>query len=758
MVLIILELNPLLQIYILTQVFSSASNKLKMNVALLTTTTIICAIIGAPLISIGQAPAMHIKKTSEKIMLDGSLSEEAWTLGSPADNFWQYFPNDSAPSEHKTVIYMTYDDKNLYVGAKCSAKNKGYITSSLKRDFRAGGSDNITFLFDTFDDQTNAFFFGINPAGVLREGLISNGGTKVKDFSTSWDNKWVGASKVYDDYWICEVAIPFKTLRFKSGSKKWRFNSYRYDTQNNERSTWTRIPRNQWIFNLAFMGDLIWEEPLDKTRKNITVIPYATGGVQRDFETTSANPSYIYDFGGDAKVSITSGLNLDLTFNPDFSQVEVDRQVTDLNRFEIFFPERRQFFLENADLFSNFGSSRVNPFFSRRIGIASDTAGNLIQNPILLGGRVSGKLDNNWRIGLLNMQTAANDDINLPTQNYTVAAIQRKIFTRSNIGAIFVNRQAELSDTSSYNRVVGLDYHLASKDGSLIGKLFYHHSITPDTTVDFKGATGFQLNYRLRKWRAEYMHQYVGDGFDPQVGYLPRKNYFRVSPELEFYFYPRNKIFNQNSLGVDIEFLSQPEEGLTDITTEIFMNFDFTNNARMRLSFMQNYLYLTDDFDPSGLSESDSTLVAGTSYNYYNFRGSYNSDMRKKLFFNISPSLGQYFNGTRYGGNGFITYQIRPYGSVSMNFSYNYIQLPYATSSLILLGPRFDITFSKSLFLTTFFQYNNQANNFNVNARLQWRFRPVSDFFLVYTDNYYATDFMKKNRAIVAKFTYWLNL
>ncbi len=730
-----------------------------MNVASLTTTTIICAIIGFPLFAIGQPPSVYLSKTSEVIVIDGVLDETSWATSQPAKDFWQYFPNDSMPSELGTEIYMTYDDNNLYIAAKCFAKNKDYIIPSLKRDFRAGGNDNITLLFDTFDDQTNAFMFGMNPAGVKREGLISNGGSRIQDFTTSWDNKWTGVSKIYDDYWVCELAIPFKTLRFKAGSSKWRFNSYRFDTQINERTTWARIPRNQWIFNLAFMGDMIWDAPLQKTGNSITVIPYATGGLQQDFEANPTEQVALYNFGGDAKIAVTSGLNLDLTINPDFSQVEVDRQVTDLNRFEIFFPERRQFFLENADLFSSFGANRINPFFSRRIGIAYDTSDNVVQNPIYAGARLSGKIDNNWRIGLLNMQTGENNDIGIPGFNYTVAAVQRKVFTRSNVGAIFVNRQSFNSDSTdydAYNRVVGIDYNLASPDNVWTGKIFYHQAITPNTEATFKGASGVHLHYRVRKWRAEYMHQIVGDGFDPQVGFLPRQNYLRFSPELEFYFYPRNKIFNQHSIGADIEFLFQPETGKTDQISELFWDLEFSNNARLRLSALQNYIYLTSDFDPSGLDSIP--LASGTDYNYYNFSGSYSSDMRKKLFFNISPNLGQYFNGERYGVNGFLTYQIRPYGSISMNYSYNYIRLPTLTSSLILLGPRLDITLNKSVFLTTFFQYNNQTDNFNVNARLQWRFQPVSDFFLVYTDNYYASDFTKKNRAIVAKFTYWLNL
>jgi hypothetical protein len=735
-----------------------------MNAAIRNTFLSLCLVLSLPFFGRTQSPSIHMQRTASTITIDGVLDESAWELSSPANNFWQYFPSDSVKAELQTEIYLTYDDEYLYIAAKCYAKHEDYIIPSLRRDYSAGGNDNISFLFDTFDDQTNAFLFGMNPYGVRREALISNGGGRLVDFSSSWDNQWYGESKIHEGYWVCELAIPFKTIRFKKGSKKWRFNSYRFDTQINERSTWNRIPRNQWIFNLAFMGDMYWDEPLEKVSRNVTVIPYATSSYSQDYEEINAEPEFHYDIGADIKIGINSGLNLDLTVNPDFSQVEVDRQVTDLSRFEIFFPERRQFFLENADLFSSFGSRRNSPFFSRRIGIAVDSADNLMQNPIQYGARLSGKLNEDWRIGLLNMQTDADQDINIPVLNYTVAALQRKVFTRSNIGMIFVNQQALNTDSvqvdetnyDAYNRVIGVDYNLASPNNVWTGEVYYHQAITPTETEDFKGTHGFHLNYKVNSVRAEWLHQYVGGGYDAQVGFVPRTNIFRMSPELEFYFYPRKKHLNQYSIGADYEILFQPEFGKTDETTTAFAKFNFSDNSQFNINVKQNYIYLTEEFDASGLDSIP--LAANTEYNYFNLNFGFSSDRRKKIYFSIENNIGQYFNGTRYGAQGNVAFQFRPYGSIAFNYSYNHIELPEIASSLVLIGPRIDFTFTKKLFLTTFIQYNNQADNFNINARLQWRFKPVSDFFIVYTDNYLATDFSKKNRALVAKFTYWLNL
>ena len=317
------------------------------------------------------APQINLKKKIDEIVLDGELNEETWKIAQVSKNFTQYFPTDSLQAIGDTEIYMSYDENNFYIAAKCYTPEDDFRVESLKRDYGFGGNDNISFLFDTYNDITNAFLFGMNPVGARREALISNGGKTFNSFDASWDNKWDGDSKMYDNYWICELAIPFSSIRYKEGTTKWRFNSYRNDAQTNEITCFINIPRENILMNLNFMADLNWEEPLSKPSQNISIIPYAIAGVARDFEDTNETEARITsNVGGDAKISVSSSLNLDLTLNPDFSQVEVDQQVANLDRFEIFLPERRQFFLENADLFSQFGIQRARPFFSRRIGVS----------------------------------------------------------------------------------------------------------------------------------------------------------------------------------------------------------------------------------------------------------------------------------------------------------------------------------------------------------------------------------------------------
>lgn len=708
--------------------------------------------------------AIFVKKVKATITLDGKLDEAEWLQSQPAQDFWEYFPSDSNRAVLGTKVYMLFDDQNLYIGAHCESVGDQYIISSLKRDFRAGGNDNLTFLIDPFQDRTNAFVFGMNPAGVRREALIANGGRSREDWNGGWDNKWKGESYIGDGFWSCELIIPLSTIRYKEGIKDWYFNSYRFDTQSNTRSTWTRIPQNQIIMSLAYMGKMEWEEAPKSQGPNISLIPYVSANFAKDYEEGTPRDLGAA-IGGDAKITVTPSMNLDLTVNPDFSQVEVDQQVINTGRWEVLFPERRQFFLENSDLFGTFGDQNINPFFSRRIGIGQDTAENNIQVPITYGARLSGKLDKNWRLGLLNMQTLKNVEAQMPNVNYTVAALQRKIFSRSNLGIIFVDKESFTNDPdivveSPYNRILGIDYNLASSDNRWNGKVFYQQAITPDKTYDAneKFAQGARVAFVERKYGFGFDEQWVRAGYNPEVGYLRREDYFRINPTAQLFFYPKTEKVTRNNLEANFAFLWKPNYGKTDHRLALNWEMNFFNTSTLQVNLAHRYTYLFEPFDPTRTEARE--LPADTDYKYKEIRINYMSDARKKFSYVLGTRIGGFFNGSRYSGEGGLTYRYQPYGSIQMNINYTRVELPepYASADLFLIGPRIDLTFSKSLFLTTFIQYNNQIENLNINARLQWRFAPVSDFFLVYTDNYDTYDFGAKSRALVAKVTYWLNL
>lgn len=701
--------------------------------------------------------------TDEQMTIDGMLNEDIWSKLSPAKSFHQYFPNDSLLATNDTEMYFTYDEDNLYVGFKIYGEGNDWIINSLKRDYRAGGNDNITIVLDTYNDGINAFFFGVNPWGVIREGTITNGGNERRDFDESWDNKWIGDAKIFDGYYTAELEIPFSILRYNNNVESWGLGAYRFDTQTNENHTWTDVPRNQPLFNLAFNGKLEFENPLVSKGASYSLIPYLTGGLSKDYEEgTPTDPTY--DFGGDAKIAITSGLNLDLTINPDFSQVEVDRQVTNLDRFEIFFPERRQFFLENADLFGGFGFSGINPFFSRRIGVASNNEDETVQNRILAGARLSGKLNDKLRIGLLNMQTA-NGDNGVQATNYSVAAVQHKIAKRSNISLIGINKNYTSNELGlSNNSVLGADFNFATNNNFFFGKTFLHKSFVPDVEGS-QLAHGTEINISDRNYGFSWTHEYVGSEYDAEVGFIRRQDYFNINPQAWRAFYPSTGVFNTLEVGVFADYIWKPELGKTDHSLGLNFGGSFKNSARFELELAQEYVFLFDDFDPTGTDSEP--LAEGTDYSYVNLTGFYSSDRRKSFSYFFSPYIGKYFNGNRFGMRGRFEYRYQPHGSIGVEYSYNYFDMPHLTEikQTFLLGPRIEYTFSKKVFLTTFIQYNTQTEETNINTRLQYRFAPASDLFIVYSDNYFTgmdpSDRFTTSalsRALVAKFTYWFNI
>ncbi len=740
---------------------------------------LIILLLSLGLKSIAQTP-YQIKELTEKLTIDGKLDETSWQNSEKLTDFWQFFPTDTAQAKYQTSIYIKYDSKNVYLGAFMQTAGNKYIIPSFKRDYRAGGNDNITFCFDTFSDKTNSFAFGCNPYGVNREALLTNGGIDNSFFNMSWDNKWQCAVAQQDGGWSCEMVIPLSTLRFTENSQNWNFKAYRFDTQSNETSSLVRMPQNQIIMHLGYSVPIQFEKPLKKPGLNGSIIPYVSSRISKDFENPNNKTNgFTPGFGADAKVSITSGLNLDLTFNPDFSNVEADRQVVNLTRFDISLPEQRQFFNENSDLFTGYGSYNVNPFlppsgpnvgignqlmspfFSRKIGIAFDsTLGVNVQNKIQYGARLSGKLNENWRIGLMNIQTARNEASNISAVNYTVTSLQRKIFDRSNISAIFVNKvRLDDPETSSnrFNRVAGLEYNYFSANNTWAGKAYYHQSFSP-INKDDSYTHGFVMNYSTRKIIAKWQHDWVGENYNAEVGFLPRKNFFHINPTIGFNFFPKNSSINRFSFGMAVDEYHNKNVGLTDRIAGPFVLLAFRSTFRMLAAFNQNYTYLFNNFDALRSNGKLTSLQKGNAYTYYNFNANIVSDLRKKVSFSATPLIGQYFNGNIKSLGGALIYRFQPYGLATMNFSYNDIMVGNIKNKVYLFGPNLDITFTKKVFWTTFLQYNSQFDNLNVNSRLQYRFAPVSDFFLVYTDNYNTNLNLPKNRALFAKLTYWFSL
>lgn len=717
-----------------------------------------------PLFAQNSEKSFTVKYISETIVLDGALDDPIWEMAESAHTFQQYFPSDSIPAKEQSEIKMLYDDKNLYIGIRINAIGKDYVIPSLERDFRAGGNDNISLLFDTFNDGTNAFLFGTNPYGVRREALITNGGAGTEGFTTSWDIKWKGESVIYDDYYTSELVIPLTSFKFREGETKWRFNSYRFDMQSNEQSTWFPIPQNQLIFNLAFMGDMVFEKGLGKSRTPLALIPYVNGISANDFDTGDSSTNF--KFGADAKISIGNSLNLDLTLNPDFSTVEVDNFITNLTRFEIALPERRQFFIDNNDLFGGFGGGRdANPFFSRRIGIARDTAGNTIENRIIGGARLSGKINNNLRLGFLNLQTEEDGENGIPSNNNMMVSLQQKMFSRSNLGVFFINRQAIgasdfLPANKEFNRVIGIDYNLASEDNSWTGKFYAHKSFQPQ---DNEGnySLGFNLGKNTRNFSAVIDAVKIDEEFNSDLGFVPRTDILKLVNVFEARLWPKKGKINNYEAQLFNEFVWRPglDYQLGDHAISLETTAEFKSLEQLSAQFSRRYVFLTEDFEPTG-NEGAIPLPGNLGYNFSNFEMSFESDRRKVFSYSIEPGFGGFFNGNRYSLETGFDIRLQPKVRIGFNTQYDRIALPqpYSSADIWLISPRVGITFSKSIFWSTLVQYSNQRDNLGINSRLQWRFAPLSDLFIVYNDNYSVDLFAPRFRSINLKLSYWLNI
>jgi len=729
---------------------------------------------------------LTIDRAKSAITIDGVLDEESWKTAGVATNFFLNYPVDSLAPAFQTEARLTFDDDFFYISFVCYDDSRPSVVQSLRRDFEWSLNDNVGVYMDPYNDFTNGFFFGISPYGVQREGLMSGGGTSSDGYNSNWDNKWYSAVKRLDDRWIAEIAIPFKSFRYNQKEIVWNINFIRQDLKRNQVSSWIATPIQFFPSSLAWTGKVNWQSPAPHTGTNISIIPYAIASTLKDNERgTGANS---INAGFDAKVGITPSLNLDLTVNPDFSTVEVDKQIINLTRFEFQFPERRQFFLENSDLFSAPGFSAVTqPFFSRRIGLATDTMGNLTRVPIVYGARISGKLGQKWRVGLMNLQTKETKSLGLPAQNYSVGVLQKQIFERSNIDVFLVNKQSlgigeynpndfyhkslikevwNGTDTvrklNTYNRVAGADFNLITVNNKWSGKAYYHHSFDNFSDKDRYSFGGY-TSYNTRTISLESGFIGLGKNFNAESGFVPNAAVYPgsvgaiVNGIYNIYQKAGPLVVMSPGFKYDVSYL--PDGIRTDRNIALVYSLRFRNTAMLQATAKNVYQKLPANFDvlyPKG----DLTFLKGEEYKWNEFQIQYTSNTRSLFTYILAANGGEFYNGTRMGISGTTSYRIQPFGSISLTGDYNRIELPpaYGSATFLLLSPRLDFTLTDKIFLTTFVQYNDRYNNVNLNTRFQWRYKPASDFFIVYTENYLPEHLMSKNRALVVKFTYWLNI
>ena len=693
---------------------------------------------------------LPIQKTSEKIILDGKLDEDTWKTAAVGKDFFMITPVDTGKANQFSEARVSFDDEFLYIAIIFFNNSiKGdYVVESLKRDFSFGKNDNFLVAIDPFNNQSTGFAFGLNAYGAQWDGTMYDG----RSVDLNWDTKWYSEVHFDENQWVCEIAIPFKSIRYDETSAVWGINFSRLDLKASEKSSWAPVPRQFPSVSLAYAGALLWETPPPKQGNNTSLIPYVSENLNNVNSDPTTNNLKV---GGDLKYNLTSALNLDVTLNPDFSQAEVDQQVTNLDRFELFFPERRQFFLENADLFSNFGYRTIRPFFSRRIGL---------NVPIVGGIRLSGNLNENWRLGVMDVQTQKDELAGLDAENFGVFTLQKKVLDRSNISVLFVNKQnlnsfQTSSEKNHFNRNMGIEYNYFSEDNLWDGKLLFLKSFSP---IEEQNGAVFasHIGYQSTRWNWRIQQEYVPIDYSAEVGFVPRTNYIKLQARGGHLVYTKKETpLLSHGPAVEQTYFYNTSFDKMDRTTAIKYLFNFKNRSRLSLGFQDQYIQLQSDFDP--LRTGIASLQKGTMHQWNTLSVSYDAKPQNRFTYSLEGLTGGYYEkGKRSALLGEFGYRFQPFLELSSVVNYNQIQLPapWYDNSFWLLGVKSNLTFTNTIFFSNLFQYNEQLGLWNFNSRFQWRYKPASDLFLVFNSNEINYPSQTRGWSLTLKINYWLNI
>ncbi len=694
-------------------------------------------------------------------VIDGNiLGEPLWKKVPVIQNLKQIKPNYGLPASEKTSIRVAYTNKILYVSVVCydSAPDQIVISDS-RRDADLSDEDSFLFILDTYNDQQNGFLFGTNASGMEYDAQIDNEGEGnftanrqqggvVGGTNINWDASWEVKTEKGDYGWSAEFAIPLRSIRFNSGSNKvWGINFQRNISKRSETAYWANLPLGFDIKRLSLAGKMSGINL--KSPKNLKIIPYALTQVAGNI-TSSKNTSSKAAIGGDFKYSLTPGLTLDLTYNTDFAQVEVDNQQVNLDRFNLFFPEKRPFFLENAGQFSVGSPGEVDLFFSRRIGIGE--GGSLV--PIIGGSRVSGKVGQT-NVGLLSMFTdevEGQGDIGIIKNNYSVARVNHDFAkSRSSLGGLFVNRNG-IGISDDYNHVFAIDGKLGlGKKAQITGYL--SKSNTPGIELS-DHALNILAVYNWNGWNLRAGYTEVGEGFNPEVGFLLRsafkkheylifkqwrpKNtgkFLEVRPHISYRGY-----WNFNNTQ-ETGFLHVDNHWVWESGFEIHTGINFTKET------------VIDPF-PISLVKVDPGI-----YDHQEFQFVLFTNPNNKASFRTRTIIGGYFGGNRISSNNTVNFRLGDKFNTEANLNYNRLNLPNGSTNVIITGARLAYSFSPRMFLQSLIQYNNVSEMTSINARFGWLRNANTGLFVV-VNIIKENDFMNRinNQSITIKYSYQFDL
>ena len=708
-------------------------------------------------------PVARAQRVDVAPTIDGKLDEDVWKTGAPITDFVQRELNEGVPASERTEVRMATDGEYLYIGARMFDRDPRSIVSGEKiRDVTLNNSDNISFIFDTYHDRQNGFVFATTPAGVeydgqvIREGEGGGSATAGQNralagalggFNVNWDASWIVATTLDSLGWTAEFRIPYSTLRYLSGSgeQTWGLNVSRSIRRKNEEVYWSFIPRQFNLYRLSMAGELAGLTV--PTRRIRTITPYVLSAAQRSYPNQIAATKYPTEFGGDIKYGVTPSMTLDLTYNTDFAQVEVDDQRVNLTRFPIFFPEKRPFFLENAGTFSAGTPQAVDLFFTRRIGIAN----NGEPQPILGGGRLSGRVGG-ATVGLLQMFTEGSDSLNAG-QSYSVARAIRELSARSRIGAMVVQRLST-RDASDVNRTYGIDGRIGLGQ-AWTSDLWAARTSTPGFTGDENAFSG-RLAYQTRDWNNNARYVQVGEDFNPEVGFVSRPAGYRgydmsVMRIVREQKWPWFKQWNPHVSARGFYGLNDGfyQSGYFHIdVTEI----ELASSTRFGPEYNISHEGLQRPF-----TIAPGVVIPAGSYDWGTFGFDYTTDASRNLSATGRFDVGDFYNGRRSGGSGTITVRRGTAISGSLTADYNDVSLPQGHFISSLQAVRLNYFFTPRVFLQTLTQYNNQADIFSANLRFGWLNTAGTGLFIVLNDGREANGFFDwarpQQRSMFVKYT-----
>ena len=703
---------------------------------------------------------MQATPSQGPIALDGRLDEPSWAAAPVAKGFVQNDPREGEPATYDTEVKLLYDERALYIGVFAKDPEPGQIiVNELRKDFNTGNADGFQVVIDTFHDERNGYQFAVNPMGAKWDAQMSNEG---RDNNANWDGIWDVGARIGDDGWYAEIEIPFKTLKFgPEAMQTWGINFQRRLRRRNENSYWSPLRRIHQLSRVSMAGTVEGLQGL-KPGANIRVKPYALANFNK---LAGVDVDGNYDGGFDVKYGVTSGLTWDFTVNTDFSQVEADEQQVNLTRFSLFFPEKRDFFLENSGVFQfgagadrggggGAGGGRQNQsqdmvfFFSRQIGLSP--TGDAI--PLLAGTRLTGRVGG-WSLGALNIQQRQKG--NSPSTNFTALRLRRNILANSDVGVMMLNKEP---GGAAYNRAFGADANFRFfRD--LTMNFAAARSSSPSAKAPGSGDDWYSkgsFGYRDSFWETRGAYQTIGSRFNDEMGFVPRRGVDNGEFYLGTHIRPRRfqSWLRETFPHFQIENFTKRNSGaLESRYMDWHWPITLQNSTFVEIGTNPNVEVIDDRF---AINSRRGIFVEPGRYEFKEHFLLANTNSSAPLSFNIRYGLGDFYDGYKRSYTIGSTYRMNQHLNVSLSDSINDIDLSSGSFVTNLVTARVNYYFSTKVFVNALVQYNTDTRQWSSNMRLDIIHRPLSDIYLVYNERHDSRSGALISRAVIAKMTYLL--